>query len=268
MVDIQMPGGPVPTTFDEALQAGGRGSRFVHDKADPDIFRGADHDWALDMAGDAQPNYLRWIATMCEPYLGRSVLELGAGHGSVTQHFATGRRIVAIDGSDACVAAMNRRFRDMPNVRVLHGDLRNLDLADQFDSVVLINVLEHIYDDADTLRSFLPYLRPGGRVVLYVPAFNALFGHWDRRVGHFRRYSRGRLRAVMIEAGLRPVVLRYANLLAVPGWLVFSQLARVDDTAGKGLSIWDRTGTPVGRFLESKVPVPLGLNLLGVGEPV
>jgi hypothetical protein len=128
---------------------------------------------------------------------------------------------------------------------------------------VMINVLEHIEDDVGALASLRSVLNPGGNVVLYVPALNGLYGAWDRKVGHFRRYSKWRMREIAAEAGLIVGELRYVNLLAIPAWMAFSR-SNIETTVGSSLSIWDRVGVPAGRALESRVRVPVGLNLLAL----
>ena len=82
----------------------------------------------------------------------------------------------------------------------------------------MVNVLEHIRDDVGVLSSLQRFLEPGGSIVIYTPALNGLFGSWDDYAGHFRRYSKWRLREVFRQAELDTVELRYANLLAIPAW--------------------------------------------------
>lgn len=235
--------------------------RYVH----PKVAGREEEDYgvALEAAAKGSPNYLKWIAGLCAPHLGRSVLDVGAGHGAVTQHFAQGRSVTAVDVSSESVAALRRRFADTPTVRVVCADLRTWTTEERFDSVVLINVLEHILDDVGALEALQRFTVPGSTIVLYVPALNGLFGEWDRRVGHYRRYSKWRLRAVIEAAGLELVELRYANLLAIPAWLAFSVASgRVATTGDKSLPIWDRAAVPLIKAVESRVQPPLGLNLL------
>lgn len=204
---------------------------------------------------------------MVEPYLGRSVLEIGSGHGSITQHLVDGRRVVATDVSEACLGLLQKRFADLPNVTVRYADVRDLDMSERFDSVVMINVLEHIYDDAGTLRLLSDRLEPGGNCVIYVPAINSLYGRYDRAVGHYRRYSKRLLRAVADEAGLRPIELRYVNLLTIPAWLVLG-LGGIDceseTSMSRSLDLWDKLAIPITRGVERHVSPPIGLNLLCV----
>jgi len=239
-------------------------ARYIHpDSVGPDN-DDADHDANLDVAEESSPNYLQWIADRCAPHLGQRVLEVGAGTGSITERYAGGRTVVAIDRSPWCVAHLTERFAGSPNVTVRQADLVDLlDDGERFDSVVMINVLEHIPDDVDALVTMRRLLEPDGRVVVYVPALNGLYGKWDRKVGHCRRYAPWRLREVLVDAGLTPIEMRYMNLLSVPPWWLFSHSDVEKSTAGS-MSLWDRTGIRLGRTLEERIRVPFGLNLFCV----
>lgn len=218
----------------------------------------------LDVADEKAPNYLRWIAELIHPHLGESVLEVGAGLGSITRLYANGRRVTATDVSAVCVTAMRQRFAGCSNVTAVEFDLRTEeDQLGTFDSVVLINVLEHIEDDVAVLTTLARKLNDDGRIIVYVPALNGLYGSWDRMVGHFRRYSKWRMRIIAREAGLDLAGLRYVNALAVPAWFAFSRTG-VKDTQARSVSLWDRAGVPMTRALERYVQPPVGLNLLAV----
>jgi 2-polyprenyl-3-methyl-5-hydroxy-6-metoxy-1,4-benzoquinol methylase len=239
----------------------GPASRYVHPKAADLVNEDGDHDANLDVAEDSSPNYLRWIADRVRPHLGARVLEVGAGTGSITELYADGREVLAIDRSPWCVDEMERRFANVPEVTVRKIDLLDLvDDGERFDSVVMLNVLEHIEDDVAILRTLGSLLEQDGRVVLYVPALNGLYGKWDHKVGHYRRYAPWRMRAVLAEAGMEPVELGYMNALSVPAWWAFSHSDVEKSTAGS-MSLWDKTGISWGRRIESVVPVPFGLNL-------
>jgi 2-polyprenyl-3-methyl-5-hydroxy-6-metoxy-1,4-benzoquinol methylase len=241
--------------------------RYTHRKALEAPAENGAHNHALDVLEASAPNYVRWIADMIEPHLGHRVLELGAGIGAITHRYASGREVIASDLSDECVAALHRRFEDAPNVRVVQQDLRDVRASgERFDSVVMLNVLEHIEDDVGVLSGLSTVVQPGGRIIIYVPALNSLYGKVDRQLGHFRRYSKWRVRGIAAEAGLQIVALRYVQALAIPGWLAFSR-SNTDRTYGPSLSVWDRIGVPLSRALEKRIRVPIGLNLLAVFTP-
>jgi len=240
--------------------------RYIHPRAVALVDQEGDHDADLDLASESAPNYLSWVAELCRPHLGHRVLEVGAGLGAITARYEQGRDVVANDVSPTCVQALRERFADHPNVRVEDRDLRILELDARFDSVLMVNVLEHIADDVEALRGLSRMLVPGGDVVVYVPALNALYGALDEKVGHYRRYSVWRLREIFREAGLEPIELRWVNFLAIPAWAAFAR-GDIDDRQRSGtlLSLWDRTAVPAARLIEARVRMPIGLNVLGVG---
>jgi precorrin-6B methylase 2 len=238
----------------------------VHPKAAGLVNAEAEHTANLDVAVDNAPNYHTWIADRCRPHLGQRVLEVGAGTGSITQRFADGRDVVVIERDEWCIGELQQRFASSPNVTVRQADLTELvDEGQRFDSVVMVNVLEHIEDDVAALRALRGLLAPGGRVVLYVPALNGLYGAFDRKAGHYRRYAVWRMRQVLAAAGLVEVDLRYMNLLTIPAWWIYSR-SNLDRSSAGRLSLWDRTGIVIGRRLESIVRVPVGLNLFCVAR--
>ena len=229
--------------------------------------REGDHDANLDVADEHAPNYLSWIADLCRPHLGPRVLEVGAGYGAITARYQHGRQVVANDVSPSCVNVLRQRFADTPTVRIDDRDLRTLPYRRHFDSVLMVNVLEHIPDDVAALAQLGRAVVPGGTIVVYVPALNGLYGPWDRQVGHYRRYSVWRLREVFRQAQLQPLVVRWVNLLAIPAWAACSRDDVTDrQRNGRLLSLWDRTAVPTGRFIESRISVPIGLNVLGVAR--
>lgn len=212
-------------------------------------------------------NYLDWLADLCAPHLGERCLELGAGHGDLTERFvATGRSIDATDVSDAFLDVLQRRFAEVDSVNVCALDVTALDAHERYDSIVMANVLEHIEDDADALRRLHDALSPGGRLIVYVPAFMALYSRFDREIGHYRRYRRPQLRERFREAGFRVVDSRYVNSLGAPGWFVYCRLLGRKSSDQMTVSTCDRVIVPLVRKLEDRVPPPFGLSLLVVGE--
>ena len=242
-------------------------TRYIHPKAASLLEQEGDHDADLELSGESASNYLSWVAELCGVRLGHRVLEVGAGLGAITIRYEQGREVVASDVSPPCVDALRERFADHPNVRVEDRDLRDLEVDEHFDSVLMVNVLEHISDDVEALRGLSRLLVPGGNIVVYVPALNGLYGALDHKIGHYRRYSVWRLREVFREAGLEPVELRWVNFIAIPAWAAFGR-GDVNDSqrSSKLLSLWDRTAVPAARFLENHVRTPIGLNVLGVGR--
>src|SRR5688500_6497430 len=115
--------------------------------------------------------YNAWVYELVKPYLGRDLLEIGAGIGTMTRHFLKGSNVTATDISEGCLDRMRKDFDGYPQVKVAPLDIsRPVPESEAYDAVVCLNVLEHIEDDVQALRHMHRALRPGGRVVLYVPA--------------------------------------------------------------------------------------------------
>jgi SAM-dependent methyltransferase len=131
--------------------------------------------------------------------------------------------------------------------------------------VVSSNVLEHIVDDAACLRSIFRLLRAGGKLGIYVPARQELFGSLDRSVGHVRRYALPELRRKIVAAGFVIEELRYTNLVSVVPWFVAGRVLKRDALGGESHELFDRL-FPFFAALEKRLGVPYGLNLLALAR--
>jgi SAM-dependent methyltransferase len=220
----------------------------------------------LDSLQDAD-NYADWIAELLEPHLGRRVLEVGAGQGELTERLRRGdRHVTATDLSTRCVTALSERFAGDPSVTVQQADLVPDGYDGEFDSVVLVNVLEHIPYDEEALTRLVPKLRPGGRLVLFVPAFESLYSEFDFRIGHRRRYRRSELASEVDRVGLRVVEARYVNALGALAWWLFARQMKQVPTQPWSSRLFDRVGVRVTRRFESTRSVRFGQSLLCIAE--
>jgi SAM-dependent methyltransferase len=129
-----------------------------------------------------------------------------------------------------------------------------------------MNVLEHIKDDEAAVRAFSRLLRPGGALVLLVPAAPWLYGEIDKRLGHYRRYSKPSARALMEKAGLRVVALRYFNFIGLWAWWWNARVTRQLTQSDLQICLFDNLIVPWQARLESILPPPLGQSLLVVAR--
>ncbi len=243
----------------QAARAGGRAAM-----AD---FAGADAELAetLDNMDDAA-NYAAWIFALMTPHLGDEVAEVGAGHGTFTDLLAgQARRVVASDLSERCTTILRDRFSAQPGVEILQGTITASAERGPFDAVILINVLEHIEDDNGTLKEIEGMLKPGGRVILWVPAFELLYSDFDRKIGHYRRYRTAALGAQLRGAGFEVTDLRYVNPIGGLAWLVLARILRRTPTNGAPVAIFDKYFVPVLRRVEHRIRPPFGQSVFAVG---
>lgn len=222
---------------------------------------------------DGLGHYADWLAGLVTPWLGERVVEIGAGRGNVTERLArrgTGS-LVATDASPQAVAVLERRFANTPanhcDVVVDLADVETAAARHPADTYVLMNVLEHLADDVAALRHLRDALATDGRIVLFVPAFEALFSRFDAELGHERRYSRDSLRHVLSDACLAPERLHYVNAAGAPGWYLFARLLGQDPTAGRAARLFDRWLVPLMRRVERRVDPPFGQSLFCVARP-
>lgn len=221
----------------------------------------------LEQGGADQPRYRRYQLDLISPHCGNTVLEVGAGLGEFAAGFTDLDRLVVTDADPGAVELLAERFADRPEV-----EARQLALGDELsldkpvDSVVAINVLEHIEDDAGALRSLAELVVPGGTIVLWVPGYQQLYGEFDRRVGHVRRYTPATVSDAVLRAGLQVELAKPVNLLGGIAW--WAAVRRGGSTAPnpKLVAIYDRFVVPATRAVESRIRVPFGQTVLCVAR--
>jgi SAM-dependent methyltransferase len=183
----------------------------------------------LSMLESSMERNYAWAYEIIEPFLGRSLLEVGSGVGVISRYLVDrGDPVVLSDHHPAYLAFLRRRFGDRANVALQILDLEHppYSVDRRIDTIVCLNVLEHLADDAAVLAGLADLLPPRGRLILQVPNYPALFGSLDESYGHFRRYTRRSITAGLEDAGFRIVMLRNFNPLAIPGWIVSAKLMR------------------------------------------
>jgi 2-polyprenyl-3-methyl-5-hydroxy-6-metoxy-1,4-benzoquinol methylase len=237
-------------------------------------------------------NYYTWMADCVAPAVGSRVLDVGGGAGSLLRLFMDRQRLYAIDIARDAVTYLRDSLSGHPNVQVVEGDVTDDDTIEYFrsehiDTILCTNVLEHVEADLAMLRAFLAMLRAfaailepaDGRLALLVPAHQWLYGSMDEAAGHFRRYTRRHVRALLVEAGFRPMQVRYMNSAAVLGWWFAGRIRKqgladpasnaqvrfqglADPASNAQVRFFDRFLVPVVRRVESFVAPPFGLSVL------
>jgi SAM-dependent methyltransferase len=225
---------------------------------------------ALFDSEQAMPGLARWMYRSARPYLGERVLDAGAGIGPfVDLMVEDGKKVVAIEFLPELVAELHRRFDGNENVTVRQGDLANASTFEglsEFDSVLCLNVLEHIEDDAQAMRNLLKATTPGGTLVALVPAYGWLFNRMDSAVGHYRRYGRREFVDRLTDAGWSVEQCFRFNAVAVAGWFFAGSVLRRDKPGQDLARIYDRM-IPAFAFLENHLPRRFaGLSLIAVSR--
>jgi SAM-dependent methyltransferase len=233
----------------------------------PAAFEAADKD-LLDVLEELEQaeNYSAWILELIAPHITGRILEVGAGRGTYSTYFAEHGHLTALEPSEVLSAALRERLKEHSNATVITAELTGATAPGSYDTVVLLNVLEHIPDDHLALGDIYEALAPGGKMVLWVPAFEALYGKFDQRIGHYRRYRRDQLSALVHRVGFQQVAVRYTNMPGFFAWWLVVRLLGRTPTAGRLASVYDRYFIPVIRRVERFVRPPIGQSLLVVAQ--
>ena len=220
---------------------------------------------ALSSAG----NYYRWLLGRFEPYLGERVLEVGAGIGTFSQMLLTVPRIrslVAIEPAGNTYPLLAKRLADNPRAKVIKGYLSEYSIDSSVDSLIAVNVLEHVQDDGEFLRLAWEAVVPGGTLLLFVPAVPAIFGSLDRAFEHCRRYTKDTLGQCIARAGWTVERVEYMNLPGVLVWFLAARVLGWKTIPGRGARWYDRFIIPLTRRVEDIVRIPIGQSLLAVAR--
>jgi glycosyltransferase involved in cell wall biosynthesis len=178
----------------------------------------------LDVLSQTQ-RFNSWMADTVRPFVGSHVLEIGAGIGNLSGHLCPRRAsYIATDIDTEHLERLAVRFQNRPNVRLGRCDLSATEDFAQFegcvDTVVCLNVLEHIENDRVGLENIARALVPNGRAIVLVPQDQSIYGTLDQVLGHYRRYSEAELRSKMEQAGFDVEQVLQFNRITRPGWYV------------------------------------------------
>jgi len=208
-----------------------------------------------------------WLGQTLRPYVGDRVLEIGAGIGNLTSQFISRELYVASDINPYYLHYLRSYSFGKPYLRVLEIDAGNpthfRGLEGQFDTALLINVLEHLPDEQSALRSLWSALEPGGRLVVLVPQHPALLGTLDKALEHRLRYTAAGLERALTEAEFRVEKLFDFNRFSVPGWWWNGKVLRRKTFSRVQLKVVN-TLVPLLRRVDRFLPWG-GLSLIGIG---
>lgn len=213
--------------------------------------------------------YNLWLFETFADKLGPRVLEVGAGMGNITKFLCTnGREVTATDVVPAYRRELQRQFAENPNVRVDSFDLTSKSrpemAASPFDTVVCLNVLEHIEHDDFALQQMNTVLAHGGTLALLVPAHPLLYGEFDRAVGHYRRYQKRQLKDKLVTAGFEILSLRFFSFAATLPWLINGRLLKRNYLPAGQTAFANRL-VPLLK-LERWIGPPFGLSLVALAQ--
>lgn len=192
---------------------------------------------------------------------GKKIIEVGCGSGLLLQYLP---KDLELTGTDFSQGNLNKAKEKSPHVNFFKADLNDkngwIKHSNSFDSVLCSEVVEHIKDDKTAMEILFSLLKPNGVLVLTVPAFNLLFSEFDKKEGHFRRYSKKQISELVEGAGFSIEESRYWNVMGFIGWLFFIKILNMNLKKSSN-SLF---ASIMGKFLkiERRIKFPFGQTVI------
>jgi SAM-dependent methyltransferase len=214
------------------------------------------------------PRFNAWMADVVRPFCGRRVLEIGSGTGNMTRHLVPRDAYVASDINPLYLQTLRALTADRPYLDVALTDVTRQESfpspSERFDTVVCLNVIEHVDDDLAALKNVRDALVPGGRAVVLVPQGPGLFGTLDEVIGHRRRYTEATLCRVALDAGLEPRKIIPFNRVGSAAWWLNGKLLKRRHFGLAQIAMLNLL-TPLFRLVDRLLPLP-PLSLIAILE--
>jgi 2-polyprenyl-3-methyl-5-hydroxy-6-metoxy-1,4-benzoquinol methylase len=235
-----------------------------------------DHYTAFFNNADTDFRSASLIPLICGMVKPGKILDIGCGNGGLSAALIRhGNTVISQDISENMLSLTRRMLNryNLPVSGVRLGEVQTIKEISYFDSVIALDIIEHIENDVGALKKMRESLKSNGTLVLSAPALSWLYGPKDREVGHFRRYNRKILLSVLEGAGFEIESVRFWNAVGVaPVWLSVLLDKRVNEEFRyQERSLLQSLINSILRnwllYVENKVPFPLGLTLIAMAHP-
>ena len=212
--------------------------------------------------------YNAWLYSKVADWVGETVVEVGSGTGNMSSFIEDRSRVFLTDLHPEYRRELRDRYASHPGISVCGWDLEH-EAPDEIrtakpDTVICLNVLEHVERDQLALENIYRGLAPGGRLLLMVPAMPLLYGSLDRHLDHHRRYGRRGLLRILERAGFRIETMFFMNFFGMFGWFLNSRVFRRQILSTRQLFLFNKFA-PIFIAIERHLPIPAGLSLVAVG---
>jgi 2-polyprenyl-3-methyl-5-hydroxy-6-metoxy-1,4-benzoquinol methylase len=215
-------------------------------------------------------NYHKWILEEFRPFLGKKLVEVGAGTGSFSEMLIeeNPHNLALVEPSEMFKFLERNISQIETAARVNYYNSIFSETAHQLnekpDTILYVNVLEHIEDDCGELAKVYETLETGGHCLIFVPALMSLYGAFDEKVGHFRRYTKNELEEKAKAAGFSVVKSKYFDFVGIFPWYIKYKILKSDSLKSGAVTAYDKFAVPLTKQFERLINFPLGKNILTI----
>lgn len=215
----------------------------------------------------------RWMYDQFKNQLKGEILEIGSGIGNISKLVAgEGHFVTLSDYNEEYCDRLKKKFSQNRNVRgiiridLLHPDFENkyAGYKRKFDSIFLLNVIEHIEDDIMAVKNCSYLLNEDGHLILLAPAYSWLYSSFDKQLGHFRRYSLYSLKKLLKNENFNILSGSYFNVAGMAGWLLFGKILKQKMLSSAEMSAFNKI-VPIAKFIDRLVGRRTGLSIIVTG---
>lgn len=218
-------------------------------------------------------NYNAWIYSILRPCLGHRILEIGPGFGGIASHVIEDRKEYYAIDVDPNVILRLRAHLGLGEDKLAIGDISSSKWIEYFktagvDTVVMINVLEHLQDDLGMVKS-AARCAPNGRLTLMVPAVRWLYGSLDIEAGHYRRYSQRDVLLLLNRSGCAVRRLSYINAIGAAAWFLSAKILKLklnSEETNNSVKFYDHFVVPIARRFDPLLNWLCGQSLIAAAD--
>jgi SAM-dependent methyltransferase len=219
-------------------------------------------------------NFNKWMYDTIAPYVKGELMEIGSGIGNISAFFLNNKTNTTLtDLRTNYCDILQKKFGSYPNLKgirkvdlVMPDFEKNYpELIGQFDSIVALNVVEHIEDHELAIANCKKLLRSGGHIIILVPAYQFLYNQFDKELGHFRRYTKKKLKTLISSQGFEIIYSTYFNSVGMAGWFVSGSVLKKKVIPGGQLKLYNKL-VPAIKMADKVVFRQMGLSTIAVGK--
>lgn len=212
-----------------------------------------------------------WMFKTISPYCSGKILEIGSGHGNISQFFINHNYNITLSDFNEkyCVFLSDNYSNKVINLDIINPnfDIDYKEYFNSFDTIFALNVIEHIENDTLAIMNIAKLLKKGGNMLILVPAYQNLYTSFDKELGHFRRYTAKTAKKILTENYLKIKHTQYFNFMGIIGWYISSKIQKNSIIPKKQMNLYNYM-VPLFKIIDKLVFNHIGLSTIVVGEKV